>query len=67
MAKRNSTIEAVVDLEEVVSQAQAVGDAVLDAAGDACPPWLVLYRQQLDGIALRVEDVGRAVRAELRA
>ncbi len=66
MAKENSTIEAVVDLEDILCQAQAVGEAVADAAGDACPPWLVLYRQQVEAIALRVDDVGRAVRAELQ-
>lgn len=67
MAENDSTIDAVIRLEEAIHTAQCLDDAVCGACGDDVPSWLIVYRAQVKSIQAAASEVGRLVRAEARS
>lgn len=62
MADRDSTIQAVIALEEVHFKAMCLADAISKAVGDSPPSWLLVFQRELEAIGDAIDPVSRFVR-----
>jgi hypothetical protein len=62
VADRDSTIQAVIALEEAHGKAMCLADAISEAVGDSPPSWLLVFQGELRAIGEAMDLVSRLVR-----
>lgn len=62
MAKNDSTIQAVIELEDAHGRAVCLAEAISEAVGDSPPSWLLVFQRELDAIGEAMDAVSRLVR-----